>query len=176
MGSVIFLKCGQQYDITFFFGVAEGALRVDANISVHKEGTLFGTRTEVKNIGSIRNVANAVNYEISRQLKIIKSGGKVINETLGWDAIKNQTVVMRDKEETQDYRFMPEPNLPPLRLIVDEKSYNYHKNVQSLDCILDVRYLIEKVPKTPQDDRNFLVEKYEILDVHAINLVVRFFT
>lgn len=148
---------------------------MDANISVHKEGTPFGTRSEVKNIGSIRSVANAVNYEISRQLKIIQKGGRVINETLGWDAMANKTVVMRDKEEKQDYRFMPEPNLPPLRLIIDENSYNYHKNVQSLDFVLDVRYLKEKVPRLPQDDRNFLVEKYEILDEHAIKLVVRFF-
>ncbi|KAK3913224.1 Glutamyl-tRNA(Gln) amidotransferase subunit B, mitochondrial [Frankliniella fusca] len=79
----------------------EGALRVDANISVHREGTPLGVRTEVKNINSIRAVANAIDFEIARQIKILRNGEKVINETRSWDSEASRTVPMRDKEEKQ---------------------------------------------------------------------------
>lgn len=150
----------------------EGVLRVDANVSVHKKGTPLGTRTEIKNIGSIRGVVNAIDFEINRQLEIIHSGGVVINETLGWNAEKNETFMMREKEDKHDYRFMPEPNLPPLRVIVDENSKNFHKNVSSYDNVFDLKYLQEKIPMSPDDDRSSLVKKYQILEEQAYNLVV----
>lgn len=78
--------------------MSQGALRVDANISIHKEGEPFGTRTEVKNVASVRGLARAIDYEIERQIKLVESGGKVTNETRAWDSIKRETIVMRDKE------------------------------------------------------------------------------
>lgn len=74
---------------------------MDANVSVHREGEPLGVRTEVKNIGSVRAVAHAVEYEIDRQVKILEAGGVIVNETRAWDADSRQTVPMRDKEEKQ---------------------------------------------------------------------------
>ncbi|KAG8318740.1 hypothetical protein J6590_106762 [Homalodisca vitripennis] len=79
----------------------EGGLRVDANVSVHRRDTPLGVRSEVKNIGSIRSVARAVDYEIQRQITLLQGGGQVINETRAWDPEHNCTVSMRDKEEKQ---------------------------------------------------------------------------
>ncbi|XP_057662674.1 glutamyl-tRNA(Gln) amidotransferase subunit B, mitochondrial [Diorhabda carinulata] len=94
----------------------EGALRVDANVSIHKESEPLGVRTEIKNIGSVRGVAGAVSYEIRRQIKLKEAGQTITNETRAWDASSKTTVAMRDKEVEQDYRYMPEPNLPPLHI------------------------------------------------------------
>jgi aspartyl-tRNA(Asn)/glutamyl-tRNA(Gln) amidotransferase subunit B len=74
---------------------------VDANVSVHHEGEPLGVRTEVKNIGSVRAVAHAIEYEIDRQVKVLEGGEVIINETRAWDAYSKQTVPMRDKEEKQ---------------------------------------------------------------------------
>ncbi|XP_055322881.1 glutamyl-tRNA(Gln) amidotransferase subunit B, mitochondrial isoform X1 [Sitodiplosis mosellana] len=93
-----------------------GALRCDANISIHKPGEPLGVRSEVKNIASVRAVAKAIEYEIARHVEVIESGGKIVNETRSWDDETGTTIRMRDKEVVQDYRFMPEPNLPPLNL------------------------------------------------------------
>lgn len=76
-------------------------MRVDVNVSINREGEPLGVRSEVKNIGSVRSVAKAVDYEIKRQCKILESGGQVINETRAWDPQSETTVPMRDKEETQ---------------------------------------------------------------------------
>lgn len=76
-------------------------MRVDANVSVHQEGTPLGIRTEIKNIGSIRAVANAVDFEIARQISLLEKGQVVVNETRSWDAEGSRTVAMRDKEELQ---------------------------------------------------------------------------
>ena len=95
----------------------EGALRVDANISIRKPGqSQLGIRTEVKNLNSLRFVRGAIEAEVERQIDVLEAGGIVENETRGYDVQAKQTVPMRDKEVKQDYRFMPEPNLPPLRL------------------------------------------------------------
>ena len=75
-----------------------------------------GTRAEVKNINSIRGLVNAIEYEVDRQIEILENGGIIENETRNYDGNTKKTVSMRDKEVKQDYRFMPEPNLPPLRL------------------------------------------------------------
>ena len=95
----------------------EGALRVDANVSVRPFGSdQLGVRTEVKNINSVRGLVNAIEFEVDRQIEILESGGLIENETRSYDGNSKTTVPMRDKEVKQDYRFMPEPNLPPLRL------------------------------------------------------------
>lgn len=95
----------------------EGSLRCDANISVRKKGaTKFGTRTEVKNINSFRNVERAIEYEINRQIDEILAGNEIIQETRMWDAGAQQTRSMRSKEESNDYRYFPEPDLLKLRV------------------------------------------------------------
>lgn len=83
----------------------EGALRIDANVSVHKPKQPYGTRTEIKNIGSIRGVAGAIQYEIQRQIKVLDNGGSISNETRAWDANSKSTVSMRDKEVEQVSHF-----------------------------------------------------------------------
>ena len=93
----------------------EGSLRCDANVSVRKRGTeALGTRAEIKNLNSFRNVARAIEHEVARQIALIESGGRVVQETRLWNADKNQTASMRSKEEAHDYRYFPEPDLPPL--------------------------------------------------------------
>ncbi len=98
----------------------EGSLRCDANISVRLKGeTELGTKTEVKNMNSFRNVERAINFEIERQIDIIEEGGRIVQETLLWDADLNEAFPMRSKEEAHDYRYFPEPDLMPV--IVDDK-------------------------------------------------------
>lgn len=94
----------------------EGSMRADVNISVHRPGTPFGTRAEVKNVNSIKFMATAVNYEIQRQIEILENGGEVDQETRLFDSTKGVTRTMRSKEDAQDYRYFPEPDLPPLVL------------------------------------------------------------
>jgi aspartyl-tRNA(Asn)/glutamyl-tRNA(Gln) amidotransferase subunit B len=95
----------------------EGSLRCDANVSVRKRGAAaFGTKTEVKNMNSFRNVERALEYEINRQIALVESGGRVVQETLYWDAGQGAAVAMRSKEEAHDYRYFPEPDLVPVRI------------------------------------------------------------
>lgn len=97
----------------------EGSLRCDANISVRLLGEeKFGTKTEVKNMNSFRNVEKAINYEIERQIEILEEGGKITQQTLLWDSDLNEIVPMRSKEEAHDYRYFPDPDLLPV--LVDD--------------------------------------------------------
>jgi len=92
----------------------KGQMRVEANISLSKKEGELGTKVEIKNLNSFRAVERALIYEIERQREILESGGKVIQETRGWDAVKQRTFSQRAKEEAHDYRYFPEPDLPPL--------------------------------------------------------------
>lgn len=93
----------------------EGSFRCDANVSVNPEGsTTLGTRAEIKNINSFRFVEQAIRYEIDRQTELLESGGKVVQETRLYDADKNETRPMRSKEEANDYRYFPDPDLLPI--------------------------------------------------------------
>lgn len=131
----------------------EGALRVDANISVRGKGSSdLGTRTEVKNIGSVRGVAQAVDYEISRQINLVENGGTVTNETRNWDVASRKTIKMRDKEVVLDYRFMPEPNLLPLN-------------------ILETSSIASTIPELPQETRRRLEVDFKVRKEAVINLV-----
>ncbi|MBX5461408.1 MAG: Asp-tRNA(Asn)/Glu-tRNA(Gln) amidotransferase subunit GatB [Steroidobacteraceae bacterium] len=95
----------------------EGSFRCDANVSVRRKGeTKFGTRAEIKNLNSFRFVEKAINYEVERQIDILESGGKVIQETRLYDPDKGETRSMRTKEEANDYRYFPDPDLLPLKL------------------------------------------------------------
>jgi aspartyl-tRNA(Asn)/glutamyl-tRNA(Gln) amidotransferase subunit B len=101
----------------------EGSFRCDANVSVRPVGQeKFGTRAEIKNVNSFRSVERAINYEVERQIQLIQSGGKVIQETRLYDAARNETRSMRSKEEAQDYRYFPDPDLLPL--IIDDTFIN----------------------------------------------------
>lgn len=93
----------------------KGEMRVEANISVSKDDN-FGTKVEVKNLNSFRSVEGAIKFEIDRQIKLLESGGKVIQETRGWDENKQSTFSQRLKESSEEYRYFPDPDLPKLKL------------------------------------------------------------
>src|ERR1700754_4224708 len=107
-------------EILLYTGVSdcnmeEGSLRCDANVSVMlKTDTKFGTKAEVKNVNSFRYIRSALEYEIERQVELIESGGRVAQETRLWNANEGRTYSMRSKEQAHDYRYFPEPDLPPL--------------------------------------------------------------
>ncbi|ATP55909.1 Asp-tRNA(Asn)/Glu-tRNA(Gln) amidotransferase GatCAB subunit B [Pedobacter ginsengisoli] len=95
----------------------EGSLRCDANISIREAGTTeFGTRCEVKNLNSIRNVRRAMDFEFNRQKEVVTTGGRIIQSTLNFDAEEGTTSPMRSKEEANDYRYFPDPDLPPIHI------------------------------------------------------------
>ena len=100
----------------------KGEMRVEANVSVSLGYTL-GTKVEVKNLNSFRSVVRAIDYEVQRQSGVLARGGRVIQETRGWDEVQQQTHPQRLKEESHDYRYFPEPDLPPLR-ISDIRGFN----------------------------------------------------
>ncbi len=110
------------YQIVTYLGICdgnmqEGSFRIDANVSVRPAGqTAFGTRAELKNINSFRFLERAINFEVERQIDLIESGGKVIQETRLYDADKDETRSMRTKEEANDYRYFPDPDLLPLEI------------------------------------------------------------
>ncbi len=98
----------------------EGSLRCDANVSVRRQGVeTLGTKTEVKNINSFRYLEKALEYEIARQMAVVERGGTIVQETRLWDAAARETFSMRSKEDAHDYRYFPEPDLPPVRLARD---------------------------------------------------------
>jgi aspartyl-tRNA(Asn)/glutamyl-tRNA(Gln) amidotransferase subunit B len=98
----------------------EGSFRCDANVSIRPAGDeSFGTRTELKNLNSFKNVEKAIQYEIERQKDVLLEGGEIVQETRLWDPAKNCTVSMRGKEEAHDYRYFPDPDLLPL--VIDDK-------------------------------------------------------
>jgi aspartyl-tRNA(Asn)/glutamyl-tRNA(Gln) amidotransferase subunit B len=109
-------------EILVFIGVndgnlEEGSFRCDANVSIRPVGeTRLGTRVELKNINSFRFVEKAIAHEIVRQAEVLDAGGRIVQETRGWDEDTGTTFSMRSKEEAQDYRYFPDPDLPPLRL------------------------------------------------------------
>jgi aspartyl-tRNA(Asn)/glutamyl-tRNA(Gln) amidotransferase subunit B len=95
----------------------EGSFRCDANVSVRPRGQdTFGTRAEIKNLNSFRFVEKAIHYEVARQIEVIEGGGKVVQETRLYDSDKNETRPMRSKEEANDYRYFPDPDLLPVEI------------------------------------------------------------
>ena len=122
----------------------EGSFRCDANISVRPEGeTRLGTRTEIKNINSFRFVEQAINYEISRQINLVEAGKEVVQETRLFDPDKNETRSMRTKEEANDYRYFPDPDLPPV--LINE---GYIETVR------------EQLPELPEQKQRRFMEEY----------------
>src|SRR5918999_532062 len=116
----------------------KGNLRCEANVSVRRKGeTTFGTKVELKNLNSVRFMQRAIEYEIERQIELIESGGRVTQETRLWDERAGATRVMRSKEEAHDYRYFPEPDLPPL--IVSGEF---------------IEHVLSSMPELPEDRRN----------------------
>lgn len=110
----------------------EGNLRADINVSLRPVGSeKLGTRTEMKNINSFKALEDAINYEIERQAEVLDDGGKIIQETRTWDADRGITLSMRSKEEAHDYRYMPEPDLPPI-VTTSEEIEAYRKSLPEL--------------------------------------------
>ncbi|XP_051054762.1 glutamyl-tRNA(Gln) amidotransferase subunit B, mitochondrial [Phodopus roborovskii] len=147
--------------------MAEGQLRVDANISVHHPGEPLGVRTEVKNLNSLRFMAKAIDYEIQRQITELENGGKILNETRSFDYKLGCTMPMRDKEEKQDYRFMPEPNLPPL-VLYDATSLPADADSQQ---VVNIDQLRDMLPELPSTTREKLVQQYGMLPEHSFTLL-----
>ena len=110
----------------------EGNLRADINVSLRPVGSdKLGTRTEMKNINSFKALEDAINYEIERQAEVLDEGGKIIQETRTWNPEKGITQSMRNKENAHDYRYMPEPDLPPI-ITTDEEIENFRKSLPEL--------------------------------------------
>jgi aspartyl-tRNA(Asn)/glutamyl-tRNA(Gln) amidotransferase subunit B len=121
----------------------EGSLRCDANVSVRLKGAAdFGTKVEVKNMNSIRNVQRAIEFEISRQIQAIENGETLVQETRSFDALKGVTISMRTKEAANDYRYFPEPDLQPL-LVTGKQIESVRKEMPALPRELFQKYTKE---------------------------------
>ncbi len=121
----------------------EGSLRADVNVSVRKKGSKeFGTRTEMKNMNSFRSISRAINYEAERQIEELEAGNKITQETLRWDDVSGRTFSMRDKEDAQDYRYFPDPDLVAIKLS-DEYIDEIRNNLPELPEVKKERYLNE---------------------------------
>lgn len=119
----------------------EGSFRADVNVSVRKRSaTEFGTRTEMKNMNSFRSIIRGIEYETQRQIEVLENGGKVEQETLRWDDVSGKTFSMRDKEDAQDYRYFPEPDLVAIRLS-EEYIENIKNNLPELPESRKQKYL-----------------------------------
>jgi aspartyl-tRNA(Asn)/glutamyl-tRNA(Gln) amidotransferase subunit B len=145
------LKSVLQYLDVCDGNMEEGSLRCDANVSVKPKGReKFGTKTEIKNMNSFKNVQRALEYEIARQIRMLDEGKEVIPETRLWDAEKEVTFSMRSKEESHDYRYFPEPDLVPI--IIDQ------------EWIEEVK---KKLPELAEAKKERLLTQYDIPEYDA---------
>ena len=146
-------------DILRYLGInsgdmEKGLIRFEANISVRPRGAeKLGLRTEVKNLNSFRALERSILYEIDRQIRILESGGRVEQETLGWSEARGETYSQRSKEDAHDYRYFPEPDLPPL---VVEQDW--------------VDRLREKLPELPNAKYHRFVNEYDVTEYDAARL------
>lgn len=121
----------------------EGSMRCDANVSIRLKGeTKLGTKAEVKNLNSIRNVRKAIEFEIDRMIGMLEKGEKIYQQTRSFDASNDTTFAIREKEEANDYRYFPEPDLPPISLS-NEYLINIKNNLPALPQVLYKKYQIE---------------------------------
>ena len=137
----------------------EGSLRADVNVSIRKKGdTKLGTRTEMKNMNSFKSIVRAIEYEINRQVDVLDNGGVVSQESLRWDDALGKTFPMRDKEDAQDYRYFPDPDLVAIRLS-DEYIEEIRRNLPELPESRRKRYIEEfKLPE--YDAKMITASKY----------------
>jgi aspartyl-tRNA(Asn)/glutamyl-tRNA(Gln) amidotransferase subunit B len=132
----------------------EGSLRCDANVSVRPRGQeKFGAKVEVKNVNSFRFVRAALEYEIERQIEVIESGGQISQETRLWNVAEGRTYSMRSKEQAHDYRYFPEPDLPPLMV--------------SAEFLAETK---KKLPELPEARRARMIAEYELAEQDAFTL------
>lgn len=141
----------------------EGSLRADVNVSVKKKGTdELGTRTEMKNMNSFRSIVRAIEYESERQIEVLENGGIITQETLRWDDVSGKTFSMRDKEDAQDYRYFPEPDLAMIR-ISDEYVQKISKTLPEMPEKRKARYIEEL--GLPEYDANILTSSKYLSDL-----------
>ena len=137
----------------------EGSYRADVNVSVRKKGAKeFGTRTEMKNMNSFRAITRAIEYEKQRQIEVLENGGKIDQETLRWDDVSGRTFSMRDKEDAQDYRYFPEPDLVAIRLS-EEYIENIKNDLPELPWIRKQRYM-DEYKLSEKDSKLLTASKY----------------
>lgn len=121
----------------------EGSIRCDVNVSVRPVGSdELGTRTEMKNVNSFSGAQRAIDYEIARQIEVIEAGGSITQETRRWDDIKGENFILRSKEDAHDYRYFPEPDLPPI-VVSEEKVNELKKEIPELPNVKTLRYAKE---------------------------------
>ena len=118
----------------------EGSIRCDVNVSVHKPGTPFGTRCEMKNVNSFSAAVRGIDYEANRQIALLEAGGTVVQETRRWDDAKGESVSMRSKEDAQDYRYFPEPDLLTIE-VPEEKVKELKESLPELPNAKVMRYI-----------------------------------
>ena len=136
----------------------EGSYRADVNVSVHKKGTPLGTRTETKNMNSFRSISREIDYEIERQIDVLEDGGTVKQQTLRWDDVSGKTFAMRNKEDAEDYRYFPDPDLVAIKL-----SKEYIENVKNnLPELPESRYerYIKEYKMSEKDSKIIVASKY----------------
>lgn len=143
------LFCQKLQQVCRYLGISDadmekGHMRCEANVSVYREGEdrLSGTKVEVKNINSFKFVEKAIKFEIDRQIEALESGEKIVQETRGWDANRNATISQRSKETAADYRYFPEPDIPPM-LFVDEYIEMLKKELPELPDKKLERFMVE---------------------------------
>lgn len=142
----------------------EGSLRCDANISIRPVGeTKLGTKAEIKNMNSFRNVERAINYEINRQIEIIEDGGRIIQETLLWNADLNTASPMRSKEEAHDYRYFPDPDLMPV-VVSEEWKSEIAKSLPELPEARKERFITQY--NLPAYDADVLTASRDLADYY----------
>ena len=139
----------------------EGSFRADVNVSVHKIGEPWGKRTEMKNMSSFRSITRAIDYEIERQIEVVENGGTIEQETLRWDEVSGKTFSMRSKENAQDYRYFPEPDLGIIEVSSKWKE-EIRKSLPEMPEERKVRYMEEL--KLPEYDSNILVSSKYLSD------------
>ncbi|HLK30485.1 MAG TPA: hypothetical protein VKT28_18030, partial [Puia sp.] len=140
----------------------EGSMRCDANVSIRKKGdTKLGTKVEVKNLNSIRNVKRAIEYEAKRMIELVENGGTIIQQTRSFDANNGTTFALRTKEEANDYRYFADPDLPPFN-ITDAFLENVRKTIPALPEELMKKY-VEQL-HLPEYDARVICDDKETAD------------
>lgn len=148
----------------------QGSLRVDVNISLMEFGSQeFGTRAEIKNLNSIKSIGRAIEYEIQRQSEILDKGGKVVQETRRYNENHDDTKALRSKEEAHDYRYFPEPDIPPV-FITDEQIAEIKKDMPELPNERLLRYTEDY--KLPEEDAKLLLAQKEFSDFYDAAVAV----
>ena len=149
------LKLYMQYLDVSDCDMEKGSLRCDANVSIREKGQKeLGTKAELKNLNSFKAVKNALEFEVNRQIKLVESGERIVQETRLWDENKQITVSMRSKEEAHDYRYFPEPDLVPF--VVEQKN---------------VEKVRKALPESPAEKQNRFMKDYDLSEYDATVLI-----